>query len=585
MKIRYFALFILLYLNTIMRGQQEIEIEGRITDIASSPLAYANVYNKTLRKGTISNDEGYFRIPVSSLEDTVCITFTGFKDYILQPAQNKFFYTIYLEENTYTLGEVKVTPKENSYLYSLLGLCRKNVPVDSQTSKACFELKTYRDDVQVELVEGYYNLKIKGYEIKDLEIKAGRIALRPLSNRFFASLESSHAILMLKLTAKNEYFPLNPMEMSPNKLKKYFYLDLDKKYIGNDSDSIYVIDYVPKIRNGKFFEGKIWVNTSKNFIVKMTFNAENSSLHPFLPLFYLHNISGVSFNITKTFQFVNNQCVFNHIDFQYSVAYNGAGKSPAEEKYAVKTKAVLYAYDYNTLFFSPLFQISDKAYTDYRKISAMPYNTFFWKHNDEYRLNDSLDTNEVYFSDSASYTSSSLFKGNKFMKKGFFEHPFITWSADRIQFLENFSDTITDPLSSGFIADKYNLAVKFYVDINTYNDSVNILSAAVIDPYDSFYKLPVDNYTHGFINLYFDLCEIERRKMEKEIEPVKSDFKQVKEIYGNFLRIMEAQKKEYVKAVERGTNREKMLEYNAYVLKHLGIDNIKLFGLFPQEEE
>lgn len=590
MKIIFLLLYFMIYLNTAIIAQINVEIEGRITDkVTSEPVPYANIYNKHLEKGTISNMDGYFRILVSSINDSVMITFIGYKDLIIPLISGKDFYKIQMEENVLTLSEVTVTPHKNYYLYSLLEKCRKNTPGNTPTSKACFELKSYREETPVELVEGYYNVKIKGYEIENLAIKSGRIALRPFNNRFFASLESSHAILMQKIIAGNEYFPMNPLELPVRKLKKHYYLDLDKKYVTNDLDSVYVIDYKPRISNGDFFEGQIWINKCKNAVIKITLYSGNSNRHPFLPLFYVHNILNVSFNITKTFQFINGEYTFNHVDFEYVIDYNGKNKAvenhtEEEEKYSIKTKAVLYAYDYDRPFELPLFNLSDKAYTDYRKISAMPYNSFFWNHNNEYKLNDSLNANELFFSESKWYTSHTSFEGNKFMSKGFFEHPFVLWSSNRIKFRENFHDTLVNALSTGFNIDKYNLAVKLYVDLNNYNDSIDISTATIFDPYDSFYKLPVDNNTLCFINLYFDLCEIERRNMEKEMNSQKHDFTKVREIYEQYLQTLEIQKNKYFKSVERGTNKEKMLVYNGYVLKHLGIDNIKIFGVFSEEE-
>ncbi|MBL0052424.1 MAG: hypothetical protein IPP29_13395 [Bacteroidetes bacterium] len=66
--------------------------------------------------------------------------------------------------------------------------------------------------------------------------------------------------------------------------------------------------------------------------------------------------------------------------------------------------------------------------------------------------------------------------------------------------------------------DMYDLNVKLFVDVNTIADTVNIMTAAVFDPYKSYYKFPVTNASLCFINIYFDLVEIERRELDVELQ-------------------------------------------------------------------
>ena len=183
----YFTL-LLLFLNSLIFAQPEREIEGIIWDDSNSaPIPYANIYNATIQKGTISNSEGYFRIPINDHKDSIRITFIGYKDYMLRIDPKTTYYSIILEENIHSLGEVTVTPQENNYLFELVEECQKNASSYSHTAKTCFDLKTYREDSLVEQVEAYYNANIKDYHIENIKLKAGRINLRPYKNRFFIS--------------------------------------------------------------------------------------------------------------------------------------------------------------------------------------------------------------------------------------------------------------------------------------------------------------------------------------------------------------------------------------------------------------
>lgn len=210
-------------------------------------------------------------------------------------------------------------------------------------------------------------------------------------------------------------------------------------------------------------------------------NCDHALKHPFLPLFPNDNIAGVSFSITQTFKTVNSQALFNHTDFEYAVDYVSRIGEADERTYSVRSNAVLYAYDYDAAFFLPLFDFNDNDIGDYQKINAMPYNDFFWEFNDEYRLNDSLNTNETFFLDSASVTNKSVFKSNPYIKKGLMEFPFVAWSPSRIKFREMVPDTSVMQTANSIPSQQYKLSVKIFADMNSYSDSTNFLTATIFD--------------------------------------------------------------------------------------------------------
>lgn len=569
---------------TSVISQASREITGRILSATNQePVAYANVYNKTLGKGTISNLEGYFQLPVRDVRDSVMVIFIGFQTQRIALGQQNT-YTIYLEESIQLLNEIVVRPKDNTYLADLLTRCRNKGSEFQSTAKAYYELKTYTNGRQIELEEGYYNADLQGYTVNGLTLKAGRLALQPHENRLFASLESSRAITMMKLLNKSNYFPENPMQLSKGELKRHYYLDLDKKYLSNESDSIYVIDYQPKDTSGLYFKGKIWVNTSTQQLLKINLQCGNCRRHPFIPLFRSDSIARVTFDITMTFSAEGQEMAFNHINFTYIVDYKSRIKEQQELTYVAKTEAILYAYDAAHAFFIPSLDIRYSDLDDFRKVNAMPYNDFFWEHHDEYKLNDNRNSNELYFNDPESITNKSIFRSNPVLKGKLFERPFVTWSTDRVFFKEISSDTMKG-LSMGEVnADKYNLEVKHFVDINTYHDSTHILSATIFDPYESYYRLPIDNKANCFINIYFDLCEIERRKLESEIRAALPDMNKVIQANIQFEDRLERQKYQFLKAVDRGINQQETIKWNTYVAEQLGIDNIALFHPYSEKE-
>jgi CarboxypepD_reg-like domain len=580
----FLILYLILLSATAVIGQASREITGRILNATTKePVAYANVYNVTLEKGTISNIDGFFRVPIGDTRDSIMVIYIGYQTQRIALGQQTD-YVIYLEESIQLLNEIVVRPRDNTYLAELLTRCRNRGSDYHAPAKAYYELKTYKDTRQIELEEGYYNADLQGYAVDALTLKAGRLALQPHENRLFASLESSRAITMMKLLNKSNYFPENPMQLTKGELKKHYYLDLDKKYLSNESDSIYVIDYQPKDTSGFYFTGKIWINTSTQQLIKIHLQCGDCRRHPFVPLFPTDSIARVRFDITMSFSAQGQEMSFNHIDFTYIVDYKSRIKEQQRLTYSVKTEAILYAYDFAHTFFIPSLDIRYGDLDDFRKVNAMPYNDFFWAYHDEYKLNDNRNSNERYFNDPESITNKSIFKSNPVLKGKLFERPFVTWSTDRVFFKEISTDTMKG-LSMGEVnADKYNLEVKQFVDINTYHDSTHILSATIFDPYESYYRLPIDNKANCFINIYFDLCEIERRKLESEIRAAVPDMNKVRQVTIQFEDRLEKQKYQFLKAVDRGINQQETIKWNTYVVEQLGIDNIALFHPYSEKE-
>lgn len=560
-------------------GQNQLVIEGKVSDKESNEaIAFAKVYHKNSRKGTITNAEGYFKLIVQDIHDTILISFVGYKEKNIHLEPNQLFYDMRLDRIVIELDEVVVTPTDNLYLYELVQSCRKNPAVKTNQSKAYYELESYVDNNQIELVEGYYNINVKGYRLLGMHLKTGRIALRMHSERVFASLESSNAILMHNIFDKNEYFPSNPMEFQKGALRKNYYLDIHNKYVDKEGDSIFVVNYMPKDTTGKFFSGQLWLNATKTTLTKITLYCAETKQHPFLPLYFTDSIEKVGFSITHTFQNSGEDILFNHTDFVYNVAYASRNNEAGAKKYTVTTKAVLYAYDYEHAFILPNFKFNESNIGEYRKINALPYNQFFWDNHDEYRLNDSDNSNQKFFEDKNSMTNRTQYSSTLYNRHPLLVTPYRGWSKYRVQ--------LTDHLKGAKIADPrninrtlpYNLSIKIFTDFNYYKDSLHVQTATIFDPYESYYLLPINEQTNCFVNIYFDLHEIARREFVEQLSARKMDMREAQALYHNFMVQFENSKANYLRTTLRGTNEKEMNRYNELVLQQLKINNQQYFN-------
>jgi len=223
-----------------------------------------------------------------------------------------------LKPNASLLGEIVVTANDD-YLYELVSKVRKNKRTKSKTSKTYFYLETKLFDEPVEIIESYYNGQYSNYGANDLEIKKGRIGLKPSSGRYFSSTESSRLFSLQNVFLKSELFPDNPLLFNKRKLRKKYKLKLSHSYVENQS-KIYVVNFEAREDENELFKGTIWIDQKKNRMIKITLNIQNSERHPFLPIGF-KNIGAVDMEITKSYKEIDGELFIDNIDFNYDVVY------------------------------------------------------------------------------------------------------------------------------------------------------------------------------------------------------------------------------------------------------------------------
>jgi hypothetical protein len=267
---------------------------------------------------------------------------------------------------------------------------------------------------------------------------------------------------------------------------------------------------------------------------------------------------------------------FQHVDFSYTIQYHNRNG----ESYPVTTSAIVYAYDFDHRFQLPFFRFSNTSTGDYKKINAIPYNAYFWKHNDELKLNTQHNENERFYAQPNAVTNTTIFEENQYLDRGMLEFPYVRWSKKRMYFRGQANSSAQDIASiTGTLSVPYRLNGKLFLDINPYPDTLQIVTAAIFDPYDSFYRLPLDNTAHCFINLYFDLVEIHRRKLEEAIARSDKKTATIEQIYKKSQANLDGFTRQFFTDVEGGKERGSMLKWNKLVFEQLKVDNMDLFGL------
>ncbi|MEM9023476.1 MAG: hypothetical protein AAGB22_07025, partial [Bacteroidota bacterium] len=411
--------------------------------------------------------------------------------------------------------------------------------------------------------------------LMQLDLKAGRIRLNDMNNRYFVSTETCKAIHRQRLFTGNTYFPVNPLELNRKRLEKQYKLSLKSRYSQANGHRIYVIHCQPRKYPRGQFEATMWVDSTARQLLKVKLTGEDLTIHPFDPIWPSDTLKRVDLDITKTFAARDGKMYLKKVDFNYRLHYQYGDGVRAE----VTTDAVMYAYDYAQRFDLPHMEFSDGAYEDYIKINAIPYNRFFWDNMDEFKVHDAAHTG--HWGQGASLDSRTMFLSNPAFERGILESPYVWWDEKRV-FFRGTARGVNDlsKYESWAPAERYNLKVQFFMDLTQMRDSLHRMTGVVFDPYQSFFHYPNTPESNAFMNLYFDLMEIERQDLEARLHQPGMTVDRAKAIYKKHQQQARDVQKHFLSEVQRGTQRAPMVRWNDRVKARLGIDNLALFGVY-----
>jgi len=588
------ALMITIFFFFSVFCYSQTAIRGIVKDSkANEPLSYCSISIKGTLKGTISNEEGVFSISGNLNTDTLIFSYVG---YDTQKIPLKVVFknkVVLLNRKDVLLQEVTIHSNDD-FLYEILDQCRKKFLKDQtkHVAKVYYGLETQTKDRPIEMLECYYNGYLNGTALDKILLKNGRIGLAELDSSYFLTLNTSKAICSIGLTDKNDNFPLIPLQLSKRELKKMFILKSEYS-----EDKQYEIKFTPRADQNKRFSGEVWIDGNTFSLLKIDLTVKNAFNHPFLPLFSKDSILNVDLSISYTYKQEGSKMLLDIINFNYDVRYKRTRDSlnalvPSIITRDINAKGVLYFYDYENPFILPYFEY-DENYDDYRKMSIIPYNAVFWKNNNTLILTKKQKENLGFFAQEGYLVNFDEGNyGNNFLKilrrypndstvVPFFEFYYAFWSEkERIELNRKLRQNEIYPaekINQNILSDLYNLKVQILLDITQLEDSLNCKSYTVFDADKTFYHLPEQPCTKAFLNIFFDICQIERREMEKELQNNNKSLSRIDSVYKNTLERIDNITHRYLKEVKLGTNETELEKWNQYVMKNLNIDNIRIF--------
>lgn len=550
-------------------------LTGHVVDAAThSGLAYCSVVWKSSRTGTLTNEEGTFALPMASQEDSLVLSMVGYARRTVAMGEVIGTRTWELVSISTELLPVEVRPEQDQ-LYRLVARCGKALQkMPAFNTKLYFEMGTHMDGRPAEVVECFYNSRVSGPHVETLDLKHGRIGIAPVHGRVFVSLDVTKAMSLLDIRFQDERFPASPFQWTTTgSLGKRY--RVEERARANDGSGLVNVRLTPRDSSGRFFALDAWINSTTGVPRSITLSCARCARHPFQPLKPMDHIRSLDMRVAITFDAAPE---LQHVELTYKMDYEDT-----VGHHGVSTRAVMHAFDHGKSFILPLFAY-DKGQYDYRKITFQPYDTAFWATAPTLVRTEEQERDRVFFAEHGFLTGSARLP--ELDGQPLFESNYAWWAPDRRISLKTLppppalSSRSTSPMRSGAVpASAVNLQAQLYMDVDTTGGQPRIFTATVFDGFRSYYNAPEQRYTDVFLNIYFDLCEIERRHMDQRVRAPGLTYTDMWAMHAQAVHDMERTIRRYLLEVDFGANGPAMTKWNATVKSALGIDNFALFGL------
>ncbi|GEM_PF-2886556 len=570
----------LLLLTVILFFQHSLDAQELITGslydkVTGEPVPYAKLRILHTNRGTLTNEDGYFEMACTE-SDTLIISHSLYKEIRVPAIYFRLNPRLALKHSYQQIEEMVVIGSKNELLDLFIDAKENLSKNTSFNSKAYFSLESNAQGTPVELIEAYYNAEINASGIRQMDLKNGRIGMSMHNNNFFVSLNTTNVLSNYSLfKSKYNQLPDNPLHYSKRKLKKHYTI----KFLSVEN-GLHKLHFIPSNEKTSeyLFEAIVWIQKSERRIVRMEFKKTELKQMPFVELNASDRIDSLNFYLTYNFDNQDEKNNLQNIQFHYDFLYTHR----SSQRHINSSGAMLfYAPDFT--FDLPYYDHQASLFSDYDKIISQPFNAFFWKNNELLSRSKKQEKYAEYFDQNGVLLNyNGLEQINPI-----FKNKLIPWSEERVLMHQiNGTDYFSVSTSSLYsyhsvttLSELYNFEAFIYLDRNQSESAVDYHVKTLINLEESFYLLEKNKNTLCLINLYFDLVEIERRKLSKRLNSADWSMQQVDSLYKQSRSNLETQLKTFLKDTERGENESAIYKYVQLVREELNVDNSLLIGL------
>ncbi len=362
---------------------QTITIYGKvINQLDGSPIPFANISLSGTNKGTSSNEQGEFEIPLNKLPSELMISHLAHEKKLIYVYDDTEELEILLLPAQRTLDEITIRGRKNKNVY--YNLIKKaydrlaKFSAEKKYGKAFYRQKSQREGTYTEIFELFYDVKYSMNGIEDWAVQEGRYAFQN-QNEYDIFLYNKNFTLLSRMfpirqpDTESYIIPINP------EVKKLYDLDL-KDVIKFDERLIGIITYTPKPGIARpIAKGELYIDFENYQVLKMIgtitdesldiigFNDSKSAWDNYQLGFQVSFIDGHSDELLMD---------YIQIDHSFDYYYN------QERIGKIKTSSLLTFYEhYIPANNKKLGGAIDYTSSDMKTIDALGYNPVFWSQN------------------------------------------------------------------------------------------------------------------------------------------------------------------------------------------------------------
>jgi len=567
------------FLLSAVIGSTQIQVAGTLIDsITEVPIAFAHVINLTDYTGTITNYKGAFDLNCYP-SDTLRFQFLGYKDYQLVAAEILLDDLVKLSLDASLVEQITIV-SEDGYLYDWLAKCRKNLEKDNSgvtNAKAYLNIISSSDNEPLEFIEAYYNTDLDKASVADIHFKNGKSYL--MKNKYggyFFNVDISKALNSYSLLKGHASFPANPLELSKRKLQKKFKLSLEHK-----TKDLIVIAFEPRDKSTDLFSGKIWINQHTHCIQAIDLKSNGNGTDVFMGLGET-KIHQIKYKLKFSFIEKDASSILSYIKLNYEASI--ATSIDHSQFLEIETEAILHLFDYESQYVLPFFDYQSDI-SDYRLFSVVPKNEEIWSElESDNQIKLSKDNRVI---EEKISVKGAVFTNSLPGSETFFESNYLFWTDSTRVLLKpkvNKNQEVKK-IRTGHLAfdyrqkptfevDKLNIDVQLYLDLMPTDTGVVFSTAAILDSYNSYNELKETDELICYTNIYFDISEIYRQKLDERILASDGSINEIQAIHLSVTEEMKDKQNTFQKSAFAGTPKEELGIWNEYIVTALGIDNI-----------
>lgn len=538
-------------------------IEARIIDGDSfEPLPYATVLLHGKARGTITNAEGRFQVPLGTGPDSLRISYVGYNTLIVHLSEALDGTDIHMLRSVQYLTEVVIRPDADIYkrFVAASNWMRRSPEV---TSKLYLSLETHNGDVPVEVMEGYFNATFRSAVLRRITYKQGIIGLAAKEGRHFINYNTASNLLLLDIHGGQSRFPNSPFSYSTARdLMKHY--SVEWVSTGTGTEGVDQFEAVPRDSASGAFSATLWLVAGSANVRALELRCINCSRHPLVPLFDHGRIDTVDLRYKQTWSTLGPPMPeVVHVD--YTVAY----AAPSfRDRYT--TSMVLHAFDRGQQFIPTLFPWRN-GLNEYPMIAWMPRDTAFWK-----RVSPPIPT-ERQTQDREIVLRNDVAQ-NSWFDSLRLDHPhlrphYLAWSSDRWIDGTHLSGVPVDRPNDGRRPPNVHLRTHLYLDLDTTGGTLHHRTLAVLDAQASWYLYPWEPWASAYCTLFLDLCEIERRALEQRLNEPGTTLARARQLHKEHTQRMKDVQKRLLMTVENQLIQ--LRTWNTRVQETLGVDRLR----------